>query len=112
MQGTSAVYFILFVIILLGFAFFISARLTKRAVFKVLHIFRDENAVGYERARTIEQLGLTPPNILERIGRPRDYRQNALKILIKTEVVQLTEDGRLFIPEEKMRELVAKGILK
>lgn len=112
MEGTSAVYFILFMIILLGFAFFISARLTKRALFKVLNIFRDENAIGYERARTIDELGLTPPNILERIGRPRDYRQNALKILIKSEVVRLTEDGRLFIPEEKMRELVAKGIIK
>ncbi len=111
MEGISAVYFILFMIIILGFAFFLSARLTKRALFKVLNIFRNENAIGYERAKTIEQLGLTPPNILERIGRPRDYRQNALKILIKSEVVHLTEDGRLFIPEEKMRELVAKGII-
>lgn len=112
MEGISTIYLILFMIVILGFAFFISARLTKRALFRVLTIFRDENAIGYERARTIEQLGLTPPNILERIGRPRDYRQNALKILIKSEVVQLTEDGRLFITEEKMRELIAKGKIK
>ncbi len=112
MEGISAVYLILFMIIILGFAFFLSARLTKRALFKVLNIFRDENAIGYERAKTIEQLGLTPPNILERIGRPRDYRQNALKILIKSEIIHLTEDGRLFIPEEKMRELVAKGLIR
>lgn len=112
MDEISVVYFVVFIVVLLGVAFFISARLTKRAVFKVLNTFRAENAIGYQGARTIDQLGLTPPNILERIGRPRDYRQNALKLLIKAGVVQITEDGRLFIPEEKIREFMAKGVIK
>lgn len=112
MENVSVIYLVVFIVALLALSFFISARLTKRAIFRVINIFREEQAIGYERARTIEQLGLAPPTILARIGRPRDYRQNALKLLIKAEVVQLTEDGRLFISEEKINELMAKGVIK
>lgn len=112
MEGSSIIYFVIFIFLMLGIAFFISGQLTKRAIFKIIRIFGDENALSPERAKTIAELGLTPPSFIERIGRPRDYRQNALKILIKAGVVQLTEDGRLFIPENKINELRAKGVLK
>jgi hypothetical protein len=40
----------------------------------------------------------------------RDYKQNALKILIKGETIHLTEDGKLYITEEKIQELSRQGI--
>jgi len=108
----SLIYFILFLIMIIGFAFFISAYMTKRAVSRVLAIFREHKAVGKTQGKTIEELGLIPPNFLDRIARPRDYRQSALKFLIKAEIIRLTEEGKLFIPEEKFNELMAKGVLK
>ena len=95
---------------LLILAFFISGWMTRRAVVRVIEIFRQHRAIGIQQAKTIDELGLTPPGFLEKVMRTRDYKQNALKILIKNEVIHITEDGKLYITEEKSRELAGRGI--
>ena len=93
--------FILVALIML--TFFIAARMTRRAISRVIEIFRKHQAIGIHQAKTIDELGLRPPNLLKRVSRLRDYKQNALKILIKGEVIHLTEDGKLYITEKKSR---------
>jgi hypothetical protein len=106
---------ILVVFIVLGgiaAALFISARMTKRAVGQVIGIFQKLNAIGIQQAKTVNDLGLTPPNLMDRFTRLRDYKQNALSILMKAGIVQTTEEGKLFISAEKLVELKSKGIGK
>jgi len=106
---------ILVIFIVLGgvaAALFISARMTKRAVGQVIAIFQRLNAIGIQQAKTVDELGLTPPNLMDRFTRMRDYKQNALGILVKADIVQTTEEGKLFISAEKLAELKSKGIAK
>ena len=106
---------ILVIFIVLGgiaAALFLSARMTKRAVGQVIAIFEKHNTVGIQQAKTVNELGLTPPNLMDRFTRMRDYKQNALSILMKADIVQTTEEGKLFISAQKLAELRSKGIGK
>lgn len=96
----------------IGIALFLSARMTKRAVGQVIAIFQKCNAIGIQQAKTVNELGLTPPNLMERFTRMRDYKQNALSILMKADIVQTTEEGKLFISAQKLAELKSKGIAR
>ena len=109
-MGSNLIFTVVIFLALIVLAFYISAKMTRRAVFKVIEIFRKHQATGIQQARTIEELGLNPPSFLERVLRPRDYKQNALKILIRGEIIRITEDGKLYIPQEKIQELYQKGI--
>jgi len=55
-----------------------------------------------QTAKTIEELGLTPPDFLQRLTHLRDYKPQALKILIKQGIVNRTLDGKLYLLEEKL----------
>jgi hypothetical protein len=106
---------ILVIFIVLGgiaAALFLSARMTKRAVGQVIAIFQEHNAIGIQQAKTVNEPGLTPPNLMDRFTRMRDYKQNALSILMKADIVQTTEEGKLFITAQKLAELRSKGIGK
>ncbi|NWF53163.1 MAG: hypothetical protein HXY45_00040 [Syntrophaceae bacterium] len=108
----SSILIIFFVLGGIGIALFLSARMTKRAVGQVIAIFQKFNAIGIHQAKTVGELGLTPPNLMERFTRMRDYKQNALNILMKAEIVQATGEGKLFISVEKLAELRSKGIAR
>ena len=112
MADYSSVLIIFFVLGGIGIALFLSARMTKRAVGQVIAIFQKFNAIGIHQAKAVNELGLTPPNLMERFTRMRDYKQNALSVLMKAEIVQTTEEGKLFISAEKLAELKSKGIAK
>lgn len=74
----------------------------RRATFKVIEIFRQHNALGINDAKTVEELGLEKPDFVQRVMRGRDFKQYALQILIKRGVIYVTEDGRLYMVEEKL----------
>jgi hypothetical protein len=87
-------------------AFFVIPRwLTRRAAHQVIKIFRRQNAIDSRSARTIDELGLRPPNMMQRMGRRRDYKPHALDALLRAGVVQVTEDGKLYLSEDKLAEL-------
>jgi hypothetical protein len=76
--------------------------LIRRAVGRVIKIFRRQNAISVESARTIDELGLRPRTWLQGMFRGRDYKPQALDILLKADIVQMTEDSKLFLSEEKL----------
>lgn len=78
-----------------------------RAVRDVSRIFRAQNAINNKTARTIEELGLQPRGIMEGMLKGRDYKPHALKSMIDAGIVQLTEDRKLYLSEEK---LLASGL--
>ena len=99
---------ILVVSIAIGIAFlaimYIPALMIKRAMIKIIRIFCSYNAIGARNAKTIDELGLRPPDFLQRLVKLRDYKPYALQILEQTGIVKLTHDGKLYMKENKLEE--------
>ena len=76
--------------------------LTRRAIPPVLRTLRQHNAVGTSNAKTVDDLGLGARTGIQRLTKPRDYRPRALQFLIRANIVQVTEDGKLYLSEEKL----------
>jgi hypothetical protein len=100
---TTSLILVLMVIAFIG-AFLLRNFLTKRAIFKVIDLFYQQHAVGVQGAKTQHELGLVRPNLLERMTKPRDYKQFALQILIKKGIIEMNLDGRLYLVEENLNE--------
>ena len=45
---------------------------------------------------------MKPKSIFKRMFTRRDYSQNALQFLIRADVVDITEEGKFFLKEEKL----------
>ena len=74
----------------------------RRAVGHVIKIFQRNNALDAKTAKTIDELGLSPRTMLQNMFRTRDYKPQALNFLMKGEIIQITEDGKLYLLEERL----------
>lgn len=79
----------------------------KRAIRQVIRILREHNAIGMKNAKTVDELGLRPRGMMDGMLRGRDYKQYAVSGLMKADIIQMTEDGRLYLSEDK---LLASGL--
>ena len=93
---------ILLVVAALLVMIFVPRWLMKRAFAKVIQTFREQNAINEKNAKTIDELGLTPKAMLERMWQRRDYKPRALQLLMSANIVQMTEDGKLYLSEENL----------
>ncbi len=100
MQGI--LFIVLLVILFILSVLFLPYWLIMRSVPKVIRTFRQKNAVGAKNAMTIEELELKPKSIFRRMFTRRDYSQTALQFLIRADVVDITEEGKFFLNEEKL----------
>ena len=91
-------FFICFAVMLLA----IPALMTRRAINTILKIFRQHGALDEDRAMTFEALRLKPLDFAQRIMKSRDYKPRALDFLKSIEVVQSTEEGKIFLSKEKL----------
>ena len=116
-QGYHLLLFLIFMVLILGGILFLYAFQSKRALFKVIGIFCQHEALEMRDAKTLRELGLESPDFFQKMMRPRDYKQYALQILIKRGMVSVTEDGKLFLVEDnldqrlrdRVRDMRAKG---
>jgi hypothetical protein len=90
------------IIFVLAAMFFIPQFMTAMACPKVIKIFRKFNAVGPGNAKFVDELGLKPPSFLDRMMKLRDYKPKALQLLMHINVVQMTEDGKLYLSEQDL----------
>ena len=74
----------------------------RRAIPKVVPIFRRSNAVDIKNAKTLDELGLKLPSMMHTIFGRRDYKRYALQALIRAEIIQVTEDGKFYLSEENL----------
>lgn len=81
---------------------FIPALMIRRNIPKVVRIFQKNNAIGLQNAKTIEELRLKPKSMLQRMYSGQDWKNRALNLLIQTDVVLMTEDGKLYITQESL----------
>jgi hypothetical protein len=93
---------IILMIVVFGGGLYLRALFTKRAVFKVIEIFYQHNALGITGAKTLHELGIERPDFLQRMMRRRDYRLSALRILMRGGMMVENEDGRFYLVEEKL----------
>jgi len=68
----------------------------------VIKEFREQNAFSPENAKYNIELGIKPQTIVDRLVKNRDYKPQALERLIQAEIVQVTEDGRVYLREDKL----------
>ena len=89
--------------ILIWTMFWLPRQRAKRAVPSLIKVFRDHNAVGRDNAKTIDELGLKfniPKGVIGKTFRPPDDRLIALQSLMKTHVVQRTNEGKFYLSED------------
>lgn len=78
--------------------------LIKRAMHRVIKIFREQNALSPRKAKSVRELKLEPRSFLMSMVVPRDYKPRALQYLRRANIVRSTEDGRLYLSEETLRQ--------
>jgi hypothetical protein len=100
-ESSSLVMIVILIILALAASFWLRNVLTKRAVLKVVKIFYQHNALGINGAKTPRELGLERPDLIARMMKPRDYKQTALQLLIKEDIIRVT-DGKLYLVEGKL----------
>lgn len=102
MEFSQILLILILMILVFGGGSYIRTFLTRRAMFKVIEIFYQHGALGTSSGKTLEELGLRRPDLLQRMTRPRDYKQNALQVLIKEGIINVNENGKLYMIEEKL----------
>jgi len=102
--GNSVTVFLVLMamVIALGGSLYLRTLLTRRAIFKVIEIFYQHQALDVKGAKTVHELGLERPDLLQRMMRPRDYKQYALQILIKREIILQNEEDKVYLVEERL----------
>jgi hypothetical protein len=105
----TIILLILAMILLLILAMFVSVIMSKRAVKAVLKMLRDSDSTTPETAKTAEEVGFKPRGFINFRGL-RDYKPNALQLLIREGIIQVTEEGKIFLSEEKLAQHSLKKI--
>ena len=98
----NTIIIIVLVLILLLAMFVLPQFFIRRAIKKVIQILRENNAVGARHAKFADELGLQSKGMLENLMRPRDYKPRALQLLISSNIVQMTDDGKVYLSEENL----------
>ena len=99
---SNTLIIIVLVLILLLAMFVLPQFFIGRAIKKVIRIMRDNNAVGARHAKFADEMGLQPKGMLENLMRPRDYKPRALQFLISANIVQMTDEGKIYLSEENL----------
>ena len=100
---------IILVVLLLFVMFGLPQFLLRRAIPAVIRIFRQNNAVGADNAKAIEELGLKPATFTQSLFKGRDYKVTALQALKDANVIRSTEDGKLFLSEADLSNSKWRG---
>ena len=83
----------------------IQAFMVKRALKQVIDRFKAKHSLCSQGSKTIAELELQPPSFPERIYRLRDYKPDALKLLIRIGAVRLSAGGKMCLLERKLQHL-------
>ncbi len=110
-QTTAIVVMVLLVVILIVGALQLMHFLFRRAVRKVVALFRQQGATSPARAKSPAELGLAPVNPLDRMFRFRDYRPEALRALGQADIIKWTEEGSLYLSEDELERSPLKKLV-
>ena len=74
----------------------------RRAAQLVIDILRTNNAISAKKAISLEEMGLSTSNIIEASFRFRDFRKDALDILVRKGIVQTTDELKYYVSEQTL----------
>ncbi len=102
-MNTLGIYIgiILILLILLMLSFRLSLWLARRAVCTVITIFRDNNAVQFQKALPLESIGLGPRPLLS-FRLLRDYKPWALQTLVRSGIIRTGMEGTYYLSEDTL----------
>jgi hypothetical protein len=107
---SSILYPVFFFLLMIAALIFIPRFMIRRALRQTIAIFKHFRIDSPEKAKTRGELGLNPADFMTRITSLRDYKPQALQILMSEGVVASTEEGKLYLVEEKCREFFEKRL--
>ena len=96
--GWLVVLGIVFLVVMFG----LPQILIRRAIPSVLKVFIEHNATSPKNAKTVDELGLADQSLVQRLWKPRDYKPRALQLLLSSNIVQMTAEGKLYVSEENL----------
>ena len=102
MEGEGVLFIILMVVAFILAFIFIPQFMLMRNIPKVIRIFREHNAIGEKNAKMIEELGLLPRTMFQRMFSRRDYKPQAFQFLLRSTVIEMTEDGEVYLNEDNL----------
>ena len=91
---------ILFIFLVLSFR--ISLFMARRAVCSVISTFRENNATEFQKAMTLDNLGLAPRPFLS-LRLLRDYKPWALRALVQSGIIRMAAEGTFYLSEDTLR---------
>ncbi len=101
-ESTRAIILIVLIMLLLiALAVAVSNFMMRRAIKAVLKLMRDGQALSPDTAKTSDELGFRGRNMFN-FKLLRDYRPQAMQLLITANIIQTTDDGRIFLSEENL----------
>ncbi len=105
-MDTTSLYVLLFFVFMITSMLLLSTFLQRRAVIVIRKLFHKKNALTAENAIDPEELGLKHQHALLK---KRDYRRQAVQLLMNIQVIRTTEDDKLYFSEEKLTSLREEG---
>jgi hypothetical protein len=109
---SATVITILIFVILIALILIIPVIRVRSAMKVVIKIFQDYDATNIKNARTSDELKLNPKKLVERLFTLRDYKPDALKLLMESGVVKTTEEGKLYLSEATLNNSRLKSFLE
>ncbi|MDY6825586.1 MAG: hypothetical protein SVV67_00180 [Bacillota bacterium] len=109
---SATVATILIFVILIALILIIPVIRVRSAMKAVIKIFRAHDATDIQHARTSAELQLNPKKFVERLFTLRDYKPDALKVLMESGVIKSTEEGKLFLSETALNNSKLKSFLE
>lgn len=101
-MGLNVIILIAIFIVAILAIFYIPRLMLNRAIYTVIRILKQHNALTTHDAKTIDELGLNPKPFMERAFKLRDYKPYALQILRNADIIQMTDEGRLYLDEGQL----------
>jgi hypothetical protein len=100
---TDLFILIILLVVLIVLAIFMPRFLIMNAMKRVIKTLIKNDALSPQNAQTAEQLGIRQGAIWDNMFRIRDYRPQALAMLVESEIIVNTIDGRYYLSKEKLK---------
>lgn len=98
----EALIVVALITVFIGLKLLVPRWLVGKAVKPVIILFLKHGAVSPQSAKSAKELGIGAMNFAQRMVRPRDYRPKALEVLMQTDIVLATDEGKLYLSKEQL----------
>jgi hypothetical protein len=99
----TLIIIILVAILAILLSFVLSRMLLNRAMLQIIRKLRENNAVDAAKAIFAEDAGIKRRGVIA-FRALRDYKPMALDILVRTNIIRVTDDGRIYLSEETLAQ--------